>query len=123
VVAKDELDTLLGHPQLGQRVPLLFLANKCDLPSALPAVELAQVRRRVWPVLVVVAVAEWQWQRASDAAAAESRALTQAHRLVLTQALRLEELRDRPWQIVATNGLTGEGLDKAMDWMAEKLLR
>lgn len=39
------------------------------------------------------------------------------------QALRLEELRDRPWQIVATNGLSGEGLDRAMDWLGEKLIQ
>jgi signal recognition particle receptor subunit beta len=42
-VAKDELDNLLAHHQLGKRVPLLFLANKMDLPTALAPVELAQV--------------------------------------------------------------------------------
>lgn len=45
VVAKDELDTLLTHHQLGKRVPMLFLANKMDLPTALAPVELAQVRQ------------------------------------------------------------------------------
>lgn len=44
VVAKDELDNMLANQQLGRRVPLLFLANKMDLPSALTPVELAQVR-------------------------------------------------------------------------------
>jgi hypothetical protein len=44
VVAKDELDNMLANHQLGRRVPLLFLANKMDLPSALTPVELAQVR-------------------------------------------------------------------------------
>jgi hypothetical protein len=39
------------------------------------------------------------------------------------QALHLEELPDRPWQIAPTNGLTGEGLDKAMEWLADKLMR
>ncbi|KAF6258276.1 ARF-like small GTPase [Scenedesmus sp. NREL 46B-D3] len=80
VVAKDELDNMLSNPQLGRRVPLLFLANKMDLPSALTPVELAQ-------------------------------------------AFRLEEIRERPWQIVPSNALTGEGLDRGMDWLAEKLLR
>jgi hypothetical protein len=47
VVAKDELDNMLANPQLGRRVPLLFLANKMDLPSALTPVELAQVRPAV----------------------------------------------------------------------------
>lgn len=39
------------------------------------------------------------------------------------QALRLEDIRERPWQIVPSNALTGEGLDKGMEWLAEKLLR
>lgn len=43
VVAKDELDNLLTHHHLGRHVPLLFLANKIDLPTALAPVELAQV--------------------------------------------------------------------------------
>lgn len=42
---------------------------------------------------------------------------------VCLQALHLEELQERPWQIAPTNGLTGEGLDKAMEWLADKLLR
>lgn len=37
--------------------------------------------------------------------------------------MRLEEIRERPWQIVPSNALTGEGLDRGMDWLAEKLLR
>jgi ADP-ribosylation factor family len=39
-----------------------------------------------------------------------------------TQALRLEDIRERPWQIVPSNALTGEGLDRGLDWLAEKLL-
>ena len=35
-VAKDELETLLRHPSVvGRRVPVLFFANKMDLPSAM----------------------------------------------------------------------------------------
>ena len=53
MVAKDELDNLLGHGQLGKRVPILFLANKMDLPTALAPVELAQAStmgcaKRLW---------------------------------------------------------------------------
>jgi signal recognition particle receptor subunit beta len=57
VVAKDELDNLLAHHQLGKRVPLLFLANKMDLPTALVPVELAQVwhqqQQQLWSLSVV----------------------------------------------------------------------
>ncbi|KAL6756444.1 ARF-like small GTPase [Haematococcus lacustris] len=77
VVAKDELDNMLRHPNLG-KVPILFLANKKDLPTALTPVELAQ-------------------------------------------ALRLEDIKDRPWQIVPSNALTGEGLDRGTEWLADKL--
>lgn len=78
-MARDELDTLLAHPMLGRSVPLLLLANKSDLPTALAAAEVAQ-------------------------------------------ALRLEDIRAHPWQIVASNALTGEGLDRGVEWLAGKLL-
>ena len=39
------------------------------------------------------------------------------------QALRLEDIRQRPWQIVPSNALTGEGLDRGVDWLAGKLLQ
>lgn len=50
VVAKDELDTMLAYAQLGRRVPLLLLANKMDLPSALSPPELALVSLRACQV-------------------------------------------------------------------------
>lgn len=77
VVAKDELDNMVRHPNL-RKVPVLFMANKKDLPTAMPPVEIAQ-------------------------------------------ALGLEDIRDRAWQIVPSNGLTGEGVDKGVDWLAERL--
>ena len=80
VVAKDELDGLLSHPLLGPRVPVLFLANKMDLPTALSPVDVAQ-------------------------------------------ALGLVNIRDRPWHIMPSNALTGDGLEKGMEWIAEKLIR
>mmetsp|Transcript_39352 Transcript_39352/g.117072 ORF Transcript_39352/g.117072 Transcript_39352/m.117072 type:complete len:138 (-) Transcript_39352:88-501(-) len=79
VVAKDEMENMLAHPNL-RKVPILFFANKKDLPTALSPVEIAQ-------------------------------------------ALCLEDIKDRPWQIVPSNGLTGEGLDKGTDWLSEKLAK
>jgi ADP-ribosylation factor-like protein 6 len=80
VVAKDELDSLLSHPLLGPRVPILFLANKKDLPTALSPVDVAQ-------------------------------------------ALGLVSIRERPWHIMPSNALSGEGLEKGMEWVAEKLIK
>ena len=59
-------------------MPIIFFANKKDLPTALAPAEIAQ-------------------------------------------ALQLEAIKDRAWQIVPSNGLSGEGLDKGTDWLAEKL--
>jgi len=39
----------------------------------------------------------------------------------LAQALQLDDLRDRPWQIVATNAITGDGLDTGTEWLADAL--
>ena len=39
----------------------------------------------------------------------------------LAQALQLETIKDRPWQIVATNALTGDGLDTGTEWLADAL--
>jgi len=44
-VAKDELDLLLKHKDLN-KVPLLFFANKMDLPQSLTPVDCAQVSVR-----------------------------------------------------------------------------
>eukprot|EP00798_Chlamydomonas_sp_ICE-L_P008609 gene8608-34049_t len=78
-VAKDELDHMLQHPNLKlSKVPIIFFANKKDLPAALSPAEIAQ-------------------------------------------ALQLGSIKDHPWQIVPSNALTAEGLDKGTDWLAEKL--
>mmetsp|Transcript_9949 Transcript_9949/g.11543 ORF Transcript_9949/g.11543 Transcript_9949/m.11543 type:complete len:186 (-) Transcript_9949:676-1233(-) len=78
-VAKDELDLMLKHKDL-KRVPLLFFANKMDIPSALTPVECAT-------------------------------------------ACKLDDIKDKPWQIVPSNALTGEGLQKGVDWLAEFINR
>lgn len=42
VVVKDELEILLMHPDIGKRrVPVLFFANKMDMPDALSSVKIA----------------------------------------------------------------------------------
>ena len=35
--------------------------------------------------------------------------------------LELERIKDKPWHIVATNAITGEGLDAGTTWLAEQL--
>ena len=77
MVCKDELDNMLKHPNL-QKVPIIFFANKKDLPTAFTPVEIAQ-------------------------------------------ALGLEDIKDRAWQIVPSNALTGEGVEKGCEWLAEKM--
>ncbi|XP_029437997.1 ADP-ribosylation factor-like protein 6 isoform X1 [Rhinatrema bivittatum] len=44
VVAREELDTLLNHPDIKQRrIPILFFANKMDLDDAFSSVKVSQV--------------------------------------------------------------------------------
>eukprot|EP00026_Physarum_polycephalum_P019840 Phypoly_transcript_22051.p1 GENE.Phypoly_transcript_22051~~Phypoly_transcript_22051.p1 ORF type:complete len:183 (+),score=20.88 Phypoly_transcript_22051:56-604(+) len=42
-VAKDELDNLLGHPSIKKsQLPILFFANKSDIPGSISSVEVVQ---------------------------------------------------------------------------------
>ena len=79
-VVRDELDQLLQHKDLSGRltVPVLFFANKTDLPQAMTA----------------------------DA---------------VSQQLELHKMTQRPWTIVASNALTGAGLDDGIKWLSGKL--
>nr|XP_033797409.1 ADP-ribosylation factor-like protein 6 [Geotrypetes seraphini] len=44
VVAKEELETLLNHPDIKhRRIPILFFANKMDVRDALSAVKVSQM--------------------------------------------------------------------------------
>ena len=54
-MAKDELDVMLKHKEL-RNVPILFMANKMDIPDAMSPVECAQ-------------------------------------------ALKLDDIKDKPWQV------------------------
>lgn len=79
VVAKEELDTLLGNPSLRtRRVPVLFFANKMDLRDALTPVQISNL-------------------------------------------LKLESLKEKPWHICASNALNGEGLHEGVEWLTDQL--
>ncbi|CAM9276451.1 unnamed protein product [Phaeothamnion confervicola] len=79
-VAREELDQLLAHPDLQGPSPILFFANKMDLPGAMTPVQ-------------------------------------------IMGALELERIKNKPWHIAASNAVTGEGIDAAMSWLAERLTR
>lgn len=79
VVAHDELDSMLQHPDLkGRRVPILFFANKMDLRDSVSSVKVSSL-------------------------------------------MGLEDIRDKPWHICASNGLTGEGLHEGVEWITEQI--
>lgn len=79
VVAKDELDQILRHPDIQRkRVPILFFANKMDLRDALSSVKVSTV-------------------------------------------MSLDQIRDKPWHICASNALTGEGLSEGIDWLTDQV--
>ncbi|KAG5181274.1 ADP-ribosylation factor family [Tribonema minus] len=37
------------------------------------------------------------------------------------EQLDLQRISNKPWQIEASNALTGEGIDRGLEWLAEKL--
>ncbi len=41
----------------------------------------------------------------------------------IAATLGLDEVREHAWQILPSNALTGEGIDRGLDWLAEKLMR
>uniref|UniRef100_A0ABK0LT77 ADP-ribosylation factor-like protein 6 n=1 Tax=Rattus norvegicus TaxID=10116 RepID=A0ABK0LT77_RAT len=79
VVAKEELDTLLNHPDIKhRRIPILFFANKMDLRDAVTSVKVSQL-------------------------------------------LCLENIKDKPWHICASDALKGEGLQEGVDWLQDQI--
>ncbi|XP_007889237.1 ADP-ribosylation factor-like protein 6 [Callorhinchus milii] len=79
VVAKEELDTLLNHPDVKhKRIPILFFANKMDLRDALSSVKVSQM-------------------------------------------LGLNNIKDKPWHICASNALKGEGLHEGVEWLQDQI--
>ena len=44
--ARSQMEKLLNHPNVIRRnIPLLFLANKTDVPSAMPALQVADIMK------------------------------------------------------------------------------
>ena len=51
VVAKDELDMLLQHPDIrARKLPILFFANKMDCKDALSSVKVSFTKYFVFPI-------------------------------------------------------------------------
>ncbi|XP_038139712.1 ADP-ribosylation factor-like protein 6 isoform X3 [Cyprinodon tularosa] len=81
VVAKEELDNLLNHPDIKhRRIPILFFANKMDVRDALSSVKVSQL-------------------------------------------LCLENIKDKPWHICATDAIKGEGLQEGVDWLQDQIMQ
>lgn len=118
-VAKDELDTLLAHADI-RNVPILFLANKIDLPLATSPVEcvaileLDRIVDKPWhiscarPPRRVAPLLRCRADPGPCAPAPPAR--------ILAPAARLGGRR-------ATNAVTGAGLDEALSWLADQMSR
>ena len=39
----------------------------------------------------------------------------------ISNLLKLDELRDKPWHICASNALTGEGLQEGVEWLTDQM--
>ena len=38
-----------------------------------------------------------------------------------SQLMELNNIKDKPWYICATNALTGEGLQQGIDWLSDQV--
>ncbi|CAH2097989.1 unnamed protein product [Euphydryas editha] len=122
VVAREELQLLLAHPDVvGRRLPLLVLANKSDAPHALAAAHVAAVVAReelqlllAHPDVVGRRLPLLVLANKSDA----PHALAAAH---VAAALGLERISDKPWHICSCSALTGAGLADGVAWLARQL--
>lgn len=97
-----ELNNILEEEQMAN-VPLLVLANKQDLVTALPPDEVCM--RSTTPLLRTLSLA-----RCCDAS------LTQ-----ISESLNLSQIRGRLWAIQPCSAETGEGLEEAMTWLVETI--
>jgi len=78
-IVKDELQSVLVHKDMPKKIPLLFYANKMDLPKAMTP----------------------------D---------------VLAKDIGLAQLLDgREWHMVASNAISGQGLEEGIKWLSAHL--
>jgi len=75
-VARNELESMLRHADFPRAIPILFFANKRDIPGCYNFIQVAE-------------------------------------------AMALDDITDRPWTIVASNALTGQGLTEGVDWLIQ----
>ena len=105
VVAKDELDMLLQHPDIRSRkIPILFFANKMDCRDSLSSVKVSQtLGNRVYQngkkfgFLINVDI------------------------YLKYDFSGLERIMDKPWHICASNAVTGEGLHEGVEWLTAQI--
>jgi signal recognition particle receptor subunit beta len=116
VVAKDELDIVLQHADVKDtNIPILFLANKMDVPgAAVPvditrALELTNIVNRPWTIQYVHIDAPLSAHNAASLSLSLSVCVCATLHLTTFPRTR------------ATNALSGEGLEAGISWLADKL--
>ena len=92
----------MSHEDI-QKVPILFFANKKDLVNVSFSNSVILLQRNLYsPNFLFFCL-----QAMSPVECAKY--------------LELEGIQNHPWQIVHSNGLTGEGLGTGIDWLAQSL--
>ena len=113
-VAKDELESMLAEKNIKERsVPILFFANKMDLPTAESPVNCVQqlsldkITDKPWHIV--------RRRPPPRAAAAAAAARACASPAPLTAR--------RPPPRSASNALTGEGIQEGISWLGDQMAR
>ena len=99
---------MMSHEDI-QKVPILFFANKKDLVN----VSFSNLDHKKNSVILL--------QRnlySPNFLFSCSQAMSPVE---CAKYLELEGIQNHPWQIVHSNGLTGEGLGTGIDWLAQSL--
>lgn len=104
----DEMNSLIEEEKLAG-IPLLVLANKQDLLSALTPKEVC--------VFVHLCSALYFFAPLVNPASLVLNLLLRSPTLQLSETLKLHNIRDRKWQIQACSAKSGEGLTEGITWV------
>ena len=121
-VAKDELESMLAEKNIKERsVPILFFANKMDLPTAESPVNCVQqlsldkITDKPWHITCAAAR-----RRAPPRAAARRRRRAPPPPRAPGPAPLTAR---RPPPRSASNALTGEGIQEGISWLGDQMAR
>ncbi|XP_059777328.1 ADP-ribosylation factor-like protein 6 isoform X1 [Balaenoptera ricei] len=107
VVAKEELDTLLNHPgDRSKKILLRFMSTSVLPVFSSKSFMVSDIKHRRIPILFFANKMDLR-----DAVTS----------VKVSQLLCLENIKDKPWHICASDAIKGEGLQEGVDWLQDQI--